>query len=153
MVTQRIQMKGVLPCLVRWACRTGTRDLCSALAALVGRVENIFFLTVHYFNCFVPIAQQARRTAVLGRLYLSMCLCLYMGGFARENWPLSHAKFAGGWLPSVHLFSTVWQPVSGKLFQSRTVPERNCSRAELFQSGTVPEQNCSRATTIQSFAK
>jgi hypothetical protein len=48
---------GLLPWLVRWACRAGT-NLCSALAALVGRVENIFFLTVHYFNCFVPIAQQ-----------------------------------------------------------------------------------------------
>jgi hypothetical protein len=75
MVTQRVQMKSVLPWLVRWACRTGTRDLCSALAALVGRVENIFSLTLHYYNYFVPIAQQAGQTAVLGRLYLSICLC------------------------------------------------------------------------------
>jgi hypothetical protein len=34
----------------------------------------IFFLTVHYFNFFVPIAQQAGHAAVLGRLSLSMCL-------------------------------------------------------------------------------
>ncbi len=36
-----------------------TRDFCSALAALVGPVQNNFFLTVHYFNSFVPIGQQA----------------------------------------------------------------------------------------------
>jgi hypothetical protein len=32
---QRVQMKGVLPWLVRWACRAGTREFCSALPALV----------------------------------------------------------------------------------------------------------------------
>ncbi len=31
-----------------------------------------FFLTVHCFNSFVPIAQQAGQAAVLGRLSLSM---------------------------------------------------------------------------------
>ncbi len=30
-----------------------------------------FFLTVHFFNCFVPIAQQAGQAAVLGRLSIS----------------------------------------------------------------------------------
>jgi hypothetical protein len=59
MGTQRVQMKGVLPWLVRWAGRAGTRDIYSALAALVGPVQNIFFLNVLYFNSFVPIAQQA----------------------------------------------------------------------------------------------
>jgi hypothetical protein len=53
-------MKGV-PLLVGWACRVGTRDFCSALAALIGAVQNIFFLAVHYFNAFVPNAQQARQ--------------------------------------------------------------------------------------------
>jgi hypothetical protein len=77
MVTQRGQMKGVLSWLVRWACRACTRYFCSALAALVGPVQNIFVLTVsvHYFNSFVPIAQQAGHSgqaAVLGRQY--MCL-------------------------------------------------------------------------------
>jgi hypothetical protein len=48
-------------CLVRWARRAGTRDFCSAFTALVGPVENIFFLAVHYFNYFVHIAQQAGR--------------------------------------------------------------------------------------------
>ncbi len=74
MGTQKVQMKGVFPWLVRWACRAGTRDFCSALAALVSPVQNIFFLAVHYFNFFVLIAQQARQAAVLGCLPLSMCL-------------------------------------------------------------------------------
>ncbi len=42
-----LREKGVLPWLVRWACRAGTRDFCPALAALVSTVQNIF--TVHYF--------------------------------------------------------------------------------------------------------
>ncbi len=40
--TQRVQMKGVLPWLFRWACAAGTRDFCPALAALIGPVQNIF---------------------------------------------------------------------------------------------------------------
>jgi hypothetical protein len=47
---------------------------CSALAALVGPVKKIFLLTLHYFNAFVPIAQQAGQAAVLGRFSLSMSL-------------------------------------------------------------------------------
>ncbi len=47
-----------------------TRDFCSALAALVGPVQNIYFLNVHFFSSFVPIAQQAGQAAVLGRLSL-----------------------------------------------------------------------------------
>jgi hypothetical protein len=35
-------MKEVISWLVRWACRAGTRDICSALATLVGPVQNIF---------------------------------------------------------------------------------------------------------------
>ncbi len=50
-----------LVCLVSFAGRAGTQEFCSALAALVSSVENICFLTVHYFNSFVPIAQQTRR--------------------------------------------------------------------------------------------
>ncbi len=74
METQRVQMKGVLPSwLVRWACRAGTRVL-PYLAALVGPLQNTFFLAIHYFNAFVSIAQQAGQAAVLGRLSLSMCL-------------------------------------------------------------------------------
>jgi hypothetical protein len=74
MGTQRVQMKGVLSRLVRWACRAGTRDFCSALAALVGPVQIIFFLTILCFNSVVPIAQQAGWAALLGRLSLTVCL-------------------------------------------------------------------------------
>jgi hypothetical protein len=35
-------MKGLLPWLVRWARRAGTRDFYPALAALVSPVQNIF---------------------------------------------------------------------------------------------------------------
>jgi hypothetical protein len=41
---------------------------------IVGPVQNIFFLIVHYFNSSVPIAQKAGQAAVLGRLSLSTCL-------------------------------------------------------------------------------
>jgi hypothetical protein len=62
--------------LVRWASRAGTREFCSALAALVRQVQNIFFLTVYYFNFFFPIGQQAGPPVVHGRLSLSMFLWL-----------------------------------------------------------------------------
>jgi hypothetical protein len=55
MGTQRVQMKGVLPWLVRLARGTITRDFCPALASLVSSVQNIFLLTVHHFNLCVPI--------------------------------------------------------------------------------------------------
>ena len=69
-------MKRVLPWLIRWACRAGTRDFCSALAAQVGPVQNIIFLAIYYFDPFVPIAQQPVQAAVLGRLSLSVCVWL-----------------------------------------------------------------------------
>jgi hypothetical protein len=74
MGTQRVQMKGVLPWLAHWALRAGTIDFCPALAALVCYVQNIVFLALHYFNSFVPIAQQARKAIVPGHLSLNMWL-------------------------------------------------------------------------------
>ncbi len=73
MGTQRVQMRGVLPYLVCWACRAGTSGFCSALAALVGRVQNIIS-SPYTISFFCSIAQQARQAAVLGRLSLSMSL-------------------------------------------------------------------------------
>jgi hypothetical protein len=67
-------MKGVLPWSVRWACSPGTRDFCFTLAALVSQVQNIFFLTVLYFNSFAPIALRLGQAVVLGHLPISMCL-------------------------------------------------------------------------------
>jgi hypothetical protein len=77
-VTQSGQMKGVLSsCLVRRACRASISDFCSVWAALVGPVQNMFSLTVHNFNAFVPIAQLAGQAAVLGRLSLIDCLWVH----------------------------------------------------------------------------
>ncbi len=56
MGTQRVQLKGGLPWLVRWACRAGKRYFCSALAALVGPVQNIFFSRCRLFNSFASWA-------------------------------------------------------------------------------------------------
>ncbi len=56
MGTQRVQMKGALPWLVRWACRSSTRDFFTALATIVGPVQNIFFITIRntLFQFFCP---------------------------------------------------------------------------------------------------
>ncbi len=70
-------MKEVLSWLDRWARRAGTRDFCSALVALVGTVQKIVFLTIHYSNSFDPndpIAEQTGQAAALGSLSLSMSL-------------------------------------------------------------------------------
>ena len=70
MGTQRVQMRGVLPWLVRWTRRAGTIDFCLALAALDSTVQNIIFLTIHFFTLLVPIAQQPGQAGMLGRLSL-----------------------------------------------------------------------------------
>jgi hypothetical protein len=64
-------MKEVHPWLVRWA---GTIDFSSVLAAHL-EIQNIIFLTAHFFALLVPIAQQYVhfvQAVVLVRL--SLCL-------------------------------------------------------------------------------
>jgi hypothetical protein len=56
MGTQRGQMIGILPWLVHWPRRASTIDFCPALAALVSPVQNIIFLTAHFFTLVIPIA-------------------------------------------------------------------------------------------------
>jgi hypothetical protein len=63
--TQRVQIKEVFPWLVRWACRAGTRDFCSALATSAVPVQNIF-VPIH-----IKLAKQASRA---GLPSLFMCL-------------------------------------------------------------------------------
>ncbi len=70
MGTQREQMRGDLPWLVRWTRPASTVDFCLALAALISPEQNIIFLTVHFFTFLVPIAQQPGQAGVLGRLSL-----------------------------------------------------------------------------------
>jgi len=51
MGTQRGHMIGVLPWLVGWTRRAGTKDFCPALAALVSQIQNIIFhRTLFHFN-------------------------------------------------------------------------------------------------------
>jgi hypothetical protein len=69
-------MKGVLPGLVRWDVVPVQQFF--FLASLIGPVQNIFFLTVHYFNAFAPIAQQAGQAVVLGRLSVIVCLWTHL---------------------------------------------------------------------------
>ncbi len=61
-------------CLFRWACHASIKDIYLAFAALVSPVQNTFFLTAHYFNLFIPIAQQPGQAVMPGRLSLNMCL-------------------------------------------------------------------------------
>jgi hypothetical protein len=70
MGTQRGQMKGVLPWLVRWACRARKRYFCFALrGALVGPFQIIFS---SQYTIFIPL--QAGQAVVLGRLSLGISL-------------------------------------------------------------------------------
>jgi hypothetical protein len=65
----------------------GTRDFFSALAALVGPVQNIFFLRRTLFTLlFVPIAQLAGQAVVPRRLSIR---CVSGG---HDSWPKGHAK-------------------------------------------------------------
>jgi hypothetical protein len=73
MGAQGVQMKGSFPWLFSWALRAGTKDFCPALVALVGPVQNIFFLTVHYFNSFVPIVQKTGQAVVQGHMSINVC--------------------------------------------------------------------------------
>jgi hypothetical protein len=68
-------MKGVLPWLVRWAYCANTRDFCPAMAAKSAQLKKIFpYHTLFQFIC--PHRTATWQAVVLGRLSLSMYLCL-----------------------------------------------------------------------------
>ena len=73
METQRVQMKGAPSWLVLWACRAPVQEIFFLPWLLLSAL-----LTLHYYNSFVLIAQQAGQgqAAVQGRLSLSMYLWL-----------------------------------------------------------------------------
>jgi hypothetical protein len=54
MGTYGVQIKKILPWLVRLARRAGTIDFHFAFAALVSPVHNNFFLTSQFFNFMCP---------------------------------------------------------------------------------------------------
>jgi hypothetical protein len=70
-------MKGVLSWLVRWPWCAVKGYFCSALAAKICPVQNIFPHHIYCYNSFVPIGQKAGLATVLGRLSLSMFLWLH----------------------------------------------------------------------------
>jgi hypothetical protein len=84
MGTQEVQLKGILPWLVRWARRAGTRDFCPALVAEVGAVQNINFLTVHCFSSLVPIAQEAGHLSLNVSLVINTPIITIVESTARE---------------------------------------------------------------------
>ncbi len=74
------------PCLVgSWGLSCQYKKSLSCLGCSSRPVQNMFFLTVHYINTFVPIAQPAGQAVVLGRQSLSMCL-----RSALLNWSVGH---------------------------------------------------------------
>jgi hypothetical protein len=58
MGTQRVQMNGVLPWLVRWTRRAGTIDIFFCLGCSSQPSTKYYFLTAHFFTLLVPIALQ-----------------------------------------------------------------------------------------------
>ncbi len=75
------------PSLVGLVMQCWYRRFFSALAALVGLVQIIFSLTMHYLNSLSPSRRPSGwQAAVLGRLSRSMCLygCNSGGGDARN---------------------------------------------------------------------
>jgi hypothetical protein len=84
----------VLPWLVRLARCAGTRDFYPALAALVSPVQNIFFLTIHYFNICILIAQQLGQAVVQGRLSLNVCQVRAVNHTDSRNLNLTHIHYS-----------------------------------------------------------
>jgi hypothetical protein len=67
METQRVQMKRGSSLVGLLGLSSRHKRFLFSLAALVGPLQ--YILTFHYFNSFVPIAQQAGQAAVLGHLF------------------------------------------------------------------------------------
>jgi hypothetical protein len=76
----RVHMKGALPWLVHWARHAGTRDVCPALAALVGQVQNFLFChrtLFHFLRPYHPANWAGSRAAT--PVYLCVSLCFING--------------------------------------------------------------------------
>ncbi len=74
--TQRVQMKGVLPCLIRSGCFEGTRYFYPTLAGLVGLIQSIFFLIVHFFISFHLSPLPSTWAGCHAGSPVSQCVCL-----------------------------------------------------------------------------
>ncbi len=78
MRTHRVQMKGGPSSVgsLGLSCRYNRFLFCLGCSSRQS-TKYFFFLTVHYFNSFV-VARQAGQAAMLGRLPLSKCLCVFL---------------------------------------------------------------------------
>ncbi len=78
MGTQRVQIKGILPWLVRWACRAGTRDFWYCLGCSSRPSTKLVFSSMYTIS--IPLSPSPSK---LGRqpcwvaCLSSMCLCDY----------------------------------------------------------------------------
>ncbi len=66
----------------------GTIDFCPSLAAQVTPVQNIMFLTAHFFTFSVPIAHQPGQAGVQGRLSLCLWSSTWCTLFLQKNRPM-----------------------------------------------------------------
>jgi hypothetical protein len=120
----------VLSWLLRWACRAATRDFCSALSALVGPVKNIFFLTVHFFSSFAPIAQKlGRQPCWVACLLVCVSLVTFHKCFCHKNKPSAYYlnKNKDKWV-EVYV---CWNDVL-KILEALTVPFGGCECSLTF---------------------
>jgi hypothetical protein len=100
MVTQRVQIKGVLICLARWACRAGTRYFCSGWPIQI----IIFFLAEHYFKSFIPHRPSSwagSRAGSLVSYYRSLDPALNVHSTIWTSFPMFW-KRGSMWMMSVH---------------------------------------------------
>jgi hypothetical protein len=67
-------MNGVRPWSFRWGRFVPVQKIFVLPWGLHKSVQNIFFLTGHFFTSFVSIAQQAGQAVVPRRLSLNKCL-------------------------------------------------------------------------------
>jgi hypothetical protein len=89
MGTQRVQMKGILPWLVPWARRAGTRDFYPDFAALVSPVQNIF-PNHALFQFMCPHHKQPSQDSRAGP---PVSKCLSPLGTQNKKFPLSHILY------------------------------------------------------------
>ncbi len=114
MGAQRVQIKVVLPCLVHWALRAGTRDFYPALAALIGPVQNIF-ASAYTFSIYVPPSPSNLGRQPCMAAYL--CLCVSVSTCLRGAW-------GGGGGVGIEV-STVWLDHTTPIF----IPNSNMSNS------------------------
>ncbi len=113
MGTQGVHIKGVLPCLFRWANHAGTKDFFPILAALDGPVQNIVFLLFHFFCPHRPASWAGSHAASPVFEYVSVVRTyLVEGKYHREGRVLSFSPVVGiGTPPTPHPPASVPPPL------------------------------------------